>query len=342
MNYWQVGSGTGNREYWQECLDFGMAFTGDEKMDEVDKDDLIVLRKGIHEIVAVGKVTRTYSESKNQGDKKWLEDFDGWELPYHCYVEWHKPEMHAKSRKQLAQYPICHVGKPELQNQAQEILATESVYESRGEPKPVQDISDEDILNSLARQGTNGEAAERFVQRLRQVRSLAKHYFDFGYPWKDVKEHEIRTFLIAPLLSALGWDERQLKIELNLGEVGGDDGRKSIDLACFSSDYLPVAKEENRKNCKLLIESKRFSAGLTTGAPKQVKDYAQLLTNCKTVVVTNGYCYKAFGRSNGTDEFSDTPIAYLNIRSPKRNYPLNPNVEGALEMLRILSPGTYD
>lgn len=340
MNYWQIGSGAGNREYWQECLDFGMAFTGDEKMKQVNKDDLIVLRRGIHKIVAVGKVIRGHSASENQEDKKWLEDFDGWSLPYHCYVEWHKPRACVTAEKQLAPRPICRVWKPELQKQVREILDKERAYESKGEPRPVPDISDEDILDSLARQGTSGETAERFVQSLRHVRKLADHYFDFGYPWKDVKEHEIRTFLIVPLLVALGWDERQIKIELSPGDLGEANGRKSIDLACFTSDYSPKANEKNRTNCKLLIESKRFNAGLTTGAPEQVKEYAKDLPNCKAVVVTNGYCYKAFERPSGTDEFSDTPVAYLNIRSPKRNYPLDPNVEGALEVLRILSPGT--
>jgi len=30
----------------------------------------------------------------------------------------------------------------------------------------------------------------------------------------DIREHETRTFLVIPLLLALGWAEQQLKIEM--------------------------------------------------------------------------------------------------------------------------------
>lgn len=343
MNYWQIGSGTEDRPYAKECLDFGMAFVGDDKaMEKVKKDDIIVLRRGEEKIVAVGRVTELQEQRGGREDKEWLKDFDGWDLSAHCYVEWHKPREPVKARG-LARYPLCQVRKPELQKQARKIYEEAPAHKSKGEPKLTREVTYEEISDFLVQQGWRPEAATHFVQRLDHVRSLADHYYDFGYPWEDVKEHEIRTFLIVPLLLALGWNEREIKIELSPGDLGVADGRNRIDVACFSDDYQPSDNKtkENQKNCKLLIESKRFSSGITRGAPGQVKKYAKELTNCKLVLASNGYCYKAFMRHEGKKEFSDTPVAYLNIRAPKYEYPLNPNIGGALDLLRLLLPSTW-
>jgi hypothetical protein len=56
------------------------------------------------------------------------------------------------------------------------------------------------------------------------------------------------------------------------------------------------------------------------------------------VVVSNGYCYKAYLRDDN-GEFNQDPSAYLNLLDPRDNYPLNPeNVKGSLELLKYLLP----
>lgn len=169
---------------------------------------------------------------------------------------------------------------------------------------------------------------------------MAEKYYGFGFHhWGEFKEHEIRTFLIVPLLLALGWRREQIKIEVNPRKLGAQSV-KSIDIACFSSGYQPGEVEENGNNCTLVIESKRFDAGLTHEAFVQAKDYAEPMPNCNLILISNGYCYKAFTRNEG-EEFSDQPSAYLNILKPRDRYPLYPDqTDGALEVLRLMLPST--
>ena len=135
------------------------------------------------------------------------------------------------------------------------------------------------------------------ISAIHTVRRLADKYYSFGFRhWDEVKEHEIRTFLIMPLLLALGWREEQIKLELNLGRLGTRN-IKSIDVACFSEEYQPGDEEAYRENSRLVIESKRFSSGVADAALEQAEGYAKPLPNCNLIVVTNGYCYKAFERS---------------------------------------------
>jgi hypothetical protein len=124
---------------------------------------------------------------------------------------------------------------------------------------------------------------------------------------------------------ALGWAEQQLKIEFPAG--GG-----RADTICFSRPFHQAEKE-----CVALIEAKAFSSGLDY-APNQAREYAKAFPSCAALVVSNGYCYKAYRRTEaGT--FSDKPSAYLNILSPTKAYPLDPaNVGGALDVLRLLMP----
>jgi hypothetical protein len=342
VNYWQIGSGAGDREYWQECLDFGMAFVGHkETMEKVRKDDIVVMRKGAKEIVAVGKVIEHQGESVGfaDEDKNWLRDFDGWDLPAYCYVEWHKPPDPLQVREQLAQRAICRLNKPGIRECADQILSENPPYPSeRGGPPPTQRVTDEEIEDFLGQKGLSPEDAKVALSIMNDIRSLVNHYYEFGYQhWDEVKEHEIRTFLIVPLLLALGWDEQQIKIELSSSKLGVAGKRGSIDVACFSANYRPGDKEVNRNNCKLIIESKRFSSGITRRAPKQAKGYAEGLPNCEVVLASNGYCYKAFTR-DGAEGFSEQPSAYLNLRMPKREYPLDPSVGGALRVLELLLP----
>ncbi len=201
------------------------------------------------------------------------------------------------------------------------------------EPEPVD-------LEEVAKELEQWDSVENLLSKLRHIQKLAKHYYDFEYKhWDEIKEHEIRTFLIVPLLLALGWKEEQIKIELSPSGLGVGDGRKSIDIACFSQKYEKNSPNVNKGSCSLILESKRFSSGITKDAPDQAREYAREFPNCKTIVVSNGYCYKAFVREKG--EFSDTPHAYLNLLKPTRKYPLEPKIGGALQMLELLKGATH-
>jgi hypothetical protein len=57
------------------------------------------------------------------------------------------------------------------------------------------------------------------------------------------------------------------------------------------------------------------------------------------VIVSNGYCYKAYRRDPGSGAFSMIPTAYLNVLNPQDRYPLDPeNIKGALDVLDAIMP----
>ena len=157
---------------------------------------------------------------------------------------------------------------------------------------------------------------------------LASYYYNLGYErWSDIREHETRSFLIIPLLLALGWAEQQMKIELSCSA-----GR--VDVACFSRSY-----RQKNEECSLIVESKDFASGLDY-APKQAQRYAEAFPSCRVVIVSNGYCYKSYIRSE-SGNFNTKPSAYLNLLNPRDRYPLEPKtVKGALDVLRWLLPST--
>jgi len=352
MNYWQVGSGQeGRRTYSDECLRFGMAFAGarywKNRMEKVRKDDLVVLRYGTRKIVAVGKVIEHNGAVKGlatEEEKRWLKDFDGWDLPAYCYVEWHESHRLENARKQLPQSGFSQLKDEEYCEQAQQVFNdNQSIYPSnRDGPRDTRRVEDHEARAFLKQH--LGERSEEAFLEIRNIRELARKYYgdDDGFRyWNEFKEHEIRTFLIVPLLLTLGWRREQIKIEVNPKKLGARKGG-SIDVACFSNDYLPGEWAENGENCKLIIESKTFGSGLAPEAVEQARDYADSLldrrSKCDLIFVSSGYCYKAYAR-NQEQGFASKPSAYLNLLKPSHRYPLDPlGVDGALRVLELLLP----
>lgn len=345
--FWQVGSGQeGKRSYSGECLKYGMAFAGERYwkggIEKVKEGDFVVLRYSTKKIVAVGRVVEHDGEVNGcatEEKKGWLKDFDGWDLPAYCYVKWHKPYEPVDARKQLPQRAFSQLNDEEFQKQAREIFDDSHAHTSnRGGPPPTEIVADGEIgafLNDHLVEGS-----EKAFSELKSIRKLAETYYNAGFRhWDEFKEHEIRTFLIVPLLRVLGWRREQIKIEVTPKKLGSQIAG-SIDIVCFSDDYQPGATNENGEKCKLIIESKKFSSGLADEAVEQARGYADSLPNkCNLVLVSNGYCYKAFVR-NRNKEFSEQPSAYLNLLKPKDSYPLDPRVDGALALFKLLLPST--
>ncbi len=334
LRYWQIASGSAGREYADEFIRYGMAFVGGEgqivTMRRVAVNDRILLKRGMSELVAVGKVVEREGRHRGEGDKEWLRDFDGWDLPAYCYVDWHVPRKPV-STKGLTRATIQRVHKSRLKEQAEKVVSSvppQQVLDP--EPDPTNPVDDQQILEFLIRQGLRPESAQELTTTFSRIRLLARYYYhDCPAHWEDIREHETRTFLVIPLLLALGWAEQQIKIELPI------KGRTRADVACFSKPYENSEKDE----CVLIIETKGFSQGLDY-APDQAKKYARQFPECQVVLVTNGYCYKAY-RKQDDGLFGEGPSAYLNLLKPRDRYPLDPdNVEGSLEALRLLLPAS--
>jgi hypothetical protein len=329
MRYWQIASGAAGREYSKDFVRFGMAFVGGDvqvaTMEKVEVGDRILLKRGLNEVVAVGEVVQRDGAHRGVDDKDWLRDFDGWDLRAYCFVDWHVPEKPVTVGG-LTRATVQRVHAKELKKLAEELLSNVPPNRQRDpEPHPTQPVDDETILEFLIQQGLRPGAAEDLTVALKRIRLLAKYYYN-ECTWEEIREHETRTFLIVPLLVALGWAEQQIKIELPV------TGRGRADVACFPGPYVGRNEE-----CILLIESKGFSQGLDY-AVDQAKEYAHHFPRCRVVLVSNGFCYKAFKRRS-KGEFSTEPSAYLNLLKPQDRYPLDPDrVDGCLETLRLLLP----
>lgn len=324
--YWQIAAGSAGRSYAELFVKFGMAFVGGQKeietMAEVSIGDIVLLKIGLSKVYAVGEIVERKGKHKGNADKSWLKDFDGWDLSAYCYVDWHIPDKPVLTSG-LTRSTIQKVHQDKHKNLADELLKLPR-QPHYPEPSPTGSITDEKILEFLIGEGLRPSSAEELTNTFRRIRLLANYYFKQGN-WEEIREHEARSFLIIPLLLALGWAEQQIKIELP-----SQNGR--IDIACFSRPY-----NRNKDDCALIIEAKDFSSGLDY-APEQAHRYAKDFPSCKVVGVSNGYCYKTYIRSE-TGNFDLRPSAYLNLLMPKDKYPLDPEkVDGALGVLKWLLP----
>lgn len=237
MGYWQVSAGYGGesgggRDYSDVFLDFGVMLIGpgeygeyfenahryeQEKdgrrvrwlIEEVKPDDVVALKRPAGrqwEILAVGIVKSYYI---------WLpmfDDVEGWDIRHGRRVEWMIPADGPKKIGGFTRGTLNKVCKAETIEAIDRIRGTERRRESRDVPPSAEKLTDEGLICSLIDYGVRAEDAERIVQAIQRIRGLAEWYRDLVRNGVKVKEHETRTFLIVPLLLALGWREPKLKI----------------------------------------------------------------------------------------------------------------------------------
>ncbi len=326
-NYWQIASGAYGRDYSEFFIRYGIASFFWQENDKalkllstIQKGDIIILKSGITVIKAVGKVVEKLGKVTGYGDKDWL-DFDGWQQPYYVYVEWYcPPKPFSISISGLKQGTISGIEQTHIKNTADLLLKHIPISIPLPEPK-LEKIEDSAILKHLIQTSLSPSSAENLTNTLVRIRLLAEYYEVHGV---NILEHETRTFLVIPLLLALGWREQQLKIEYGCK-------RGKIDIACFSKNH---SKDSTDDDCIMIIETKAFWSGLDF-ADKQVEGYAQCFKNCKKFVSTNGFCYKVF-EFDQNNKFN--LIAYLNLLRPSKRYPLDNHIAGALEAITMLMP----
>lgn len=350
--YYQVAAGTYERDYSDIFLDFGMALVGWgkgwDRITHVRPFDRIILKQGLKKIKSVGEVVLRggkccgdhYKDSDDGKDeekdkgKNWLDDFDGWDLPHYCFVNWHVPEgTDCIAQANLTRSTFQGVHQDALKKQADQILKKYPVKPHKPEPIVTQKLLDKEILNFLISEGLRASSAEDFITEVGRIRLLAD-YYRIQCKWESISEEETKTFLVVPLLIALGWSEQQIKLEYNC-KAG------TIDLALFDVPFkrrgnpLENGPSTGDDHCVLIIETKRLNQGLDF-AQAEAKAYAQAFRNCKAVVASNGWSYKLYLREEGQNSFEDDPSAYLSIINPTEKFPLNPAKGGAKEVFRYL------
>jgi hypothetical protein len=334
MQVWQVAAGDGSRDYSDIFLKFGVilmgpgsegsyfenigAYTNPESWvyrpflkplaESVSKDDLVILKKpsgGRWEVLAVGKVVSEYIHCET------FSDVDGWDLQHCRKVEWKTPTS-TTIIDGLRRGTFFGVNKEEPINEANRIWSSGLPVISELIPPTEPEITVDELIDSIMVFGLSATTAGVIADTIWKLRRIATWYSGHG---SGVGEHEIRTFLIVPLLISLGWSEQKIKIEWN-----------NIDVAVFNKPY-----SENQKPI-LLIESKRLWDGLLY-APSQAAQYAKQFTSCKLFIVSDGIRYKLYELE--ADNWKYT--AYMNLSSPKRNHPYLCDVRGAVDFfLKIL------
>ena len=330
---WVVAAGSEGRDYSKLFLRFGMAFfgSGANRYDEIKVGDTVILRRGTKEVMAAGRVVSREGKHNGLRDKEWLNDVDGWYLPAWCYVDWKELEDGPISVTGFGRQPpaLFQSTASEPRQGAERILATGCPpKETRcKEPEKTKEVRDEALLETLVKEGLSTSSANELTNAVAKIRLLADYYYH-SCKHKDILEYETRTFLVVPLLLALGWSEQQIKIEL-----------KKVDITCFSKPFK--SKEESSENCVAIIETKGFASGLDY-AQRQAKLYSNKFPNCKALITTNGYCYKIYLRNKTDGSFPEDPYdpsAYINLLNLRDKYPLNPKEgNGALAAIKWLLP----
>ncbi len=335
MNVWQVAAGDGSRDYADIFMKFGIILVGpgsegnyfDNKAvyndpqhwayrpfiftiaEQLEKNHLVILKKPSGqqwEILAVGIVDSDYIHSETFGD------VDGWDLQHCRKIKWKEP-LSKTIISGLRRGTLFGVNNQTALDEAKRTWSTGKEVTSIPIPNPVKEITVDDLIDSIMERGLPVSNSENIANTIWKLRRIAKWYSAHG---SDVGEHEIRTFLIVPLLTSLGWAEQKIKIEWN-----------NIDVVFFDKPYSDNSKPV------LIIESKRLWDGLLY-APDQAKQYAQKYPSCDLFIVSDGIRYKLYSKEKGQWNYH----SYMNLMAPKRLHPYLKEVKGAVDFFLKIIP----
>ena len=346
MNYWQIAAGVGDRDYADVFLRFGVALVGpgrhgpfpqhpdkyrergdwnsriERLADDVEIGDVVILKRGNGargQIVAAGRVTKDY---------EWIEafgDVEGWDLQHCRRVDWFKANEPIPVVG-LARGTLSQVNSAGPREAADGLLSSGVRVVSSDIPSPATSISEEGLVQSLVENGLRPSDAEDVIRAIFHVRRLASWYRTKG---QDLSEHEIRTFLIVPILLALGWSEQRIKIEW-----------RRADIALFREVFN---RNVETPSPSVIVETKRMGTGLDYAEPQVVR-FARDFPECNVLVTSTGERYQLFTKEPGQEwdivRMEEKHLsAYLNLSSLKGRHPYLVDVGGAPDLLKRLMPG---
>lgn len=179
-------------------------------------------------------------------------------------------------------------------------------------PEPAEALKNKDVVEHLMNYGISSSRSEELSSRLQSLQRLASWYY---YESASISEHEIRAYLVWPLLQFLGWSEQCVKFEW-----------KSLDLALFMK---PVNYDTKDQTPIVIRETKRLYSGLTT-ATDQANEYAEKYC-CNKIMVTDGVRYFLSEYERG-----EVTSMYMNLLKLRDRHPYYEEIKGANEMLTRL------
>lgn len=325
-NTWQVGTGDGSRSYAQVFFDLGIACLGsgdpgpwaDEKamlhyntnkadkkkvgsLAKVKEGEWVIARKGLNTIMGVGRVTSRIQWSSV------LEDVEGWDLQHYVNVEWYRPTTDdgqiTFQSSPLPQYTISACNSQEVYDRIA-ITEFEAITPSSpiGSISPSNSVEIKQLATSLLDLGVRVQDADNVVAAIDRIVRLTTWYISNG----PVSEDEIRSFLVNPLMVALGWPEQRIKLE-----------HHAIDVALFKD---AISRKANTAP-EWIIEVKTFGNGLAF-SDAQLLRYANKFPECKHFVATNGHRYVLFERAGPNAPLRHS--GYFNLLNLKDRNVLNP------------------
>lgn len=339
MTYWQVAAGEGTRDFSDVFLQYGVMLMGtghpgsflehpkrykghkgwQRKIvtlaESIQRDDVVVMKKRWGTkgaILAAGRVTGEYEFLEP------FDDVDGWDLRHGKKVNWFQPDSPIDVNG-LARGTVRRVHNSQIQNQAERLLKEGTEVPSSEIPQSAKGVSEENLVWSLIENGLRPADAEAVIRAIWHIRRLAGWYLYYG---EDLSEHEIRTFLIIPILLALGWSEQRIKIEWNHTDI-------SLFREVFRKDSNPF----------LILESKRMGMGLGH-AEQQVQMYAKQFPDCNKLVTSTGDRHRLYEKNPGeTWDEKKHLSAYMNLFILKDRHPYLSGVGGAPDLFKSLMPG---
>ena len=332
MTTWQIAAGDGNTDYADVFLKFGVILVGPgnggeyfEKEDaylkkpyyrswmkrfaeEISEGDRVILKRpnsrNQWKIIAVGEVISEY---------KFHEVFsyvEGWDLQHYRRVTWKVPNEDVITDG-LTRGTLSRAHQKRPLEKAEKIWKSGTRITPSEIPELPKKLGIDQLIDALMKDGYPEQDAKRITGSIWQLREIAE-----WYRGKYVGEHEIRTFLIVPLLISLGWEQKKIKIEW-----------EKIDVTLFEAPY------SGQNNPFIVIESKKLPDGLHY-APQQATWYAERYPSCKTFIVSDGIRYKLFK----LEEKGWRQRAYMNLLEMRESYPYDKEVEGAVEFFLQMLP----
>lgn len=322
QNFWAISASDGEeRDYSQIFFDFGVAFVGGENQiktaTHVKLGDYLILKKsagkggeGKFIAYAIGKVLSEFV------DDKYFTEVDGWNLGFCCQVEWYSC---SPKELPLRQGTIYKIG-DEIKSRINEMVSNPKDRIKIAHKKiEIKSLHNDDITHFLVEQGFAVNHAENLIRALSRVRLLADYYSKLN---RELTEDETRSFLVLPLLLALGWPEQRIRLEHN-----------NIDIELYKVPHRCKKDAEP----EVIIEIKRLPHGLEN-AKRQARDYANKTPSCKYFVVTNGLSYRVY---NAKSDVDSKPIASMDVRQLLDTYKFDPEIKGTREVFKALFPQEY-
>jgi len=339
-NIWQQACGDTDRNYSDICLKWDVILNGPgyagpypECDDKLRKDncssrkvtdlkrfavdmkdgDIVVLRLGTSNVFGVGEIVGHY---------EWLEEFsdiDGWDLQHVRRVKWlwkYKNNPQTFPTYSLKQGDTTQILDPSsvVINWLNNLKIEKSGYERELIALPKSSDSEvkfDEISEYLFDQGVSSNSIESLITEIGELIRIAKWYKKFS----DPSEFETVTYLVVPLLRALGWTPQKMAIEWH-----------TVDVALFCQ--LP--RED--KNLNIVVEAKK-KGNSCLSAKSQAQSYAQGKSNCNRLIVTDGLRYGIYLKNDKSFKLH----SYFNLTALKNDYPVY-GCQGIQEALRTMTP----